>query len=417
VEPPPGQSHGGLRAILADRSVSAVVVTALVMMLGAGIVLPILPLFARSLGAGYGGAGILIAGWGFTRLGFDLVAGPIVDRFGPRRSAASGLAVAAAFALLTGLAPSFPVAAVCWAASGAGSAIVQTALYGQLLAVVPKQRMARTLGVFYGAFNLGLVGGGVLGGVLGQRFGLASPLFAAAALQIAAAVVYLRIGPRLSGVPRPARPGGPEVSPALRGVVRLAGIMRTPGLLPILICQLASLWLFAALFNTLVPLFGQDALGMSTVGIGAVFAVAMAGQLVVLYPAGAAADRHGRKLVLVPALAGLTAMTAAVGWAGTPVVLGALAAVLGLVSGVVGMVPGAMLSDVVGGTELGTAAGVYRFFTDLGFTFGPLTAGLVSGALGFKEAFAVTAVPGVIALLLVVRMPETLRRAGAVQRA
>src|SRR3990170_6848210 len=97
-----GQEGVGVRSILSDPSVRAVVLTAFVMMLGAGLVLPVLPLFARSLGAGYGGAGLFVAGWGVTRLVFDVAAGPIVDRFGKRRTAASGLAVAAAFALLTG---------------------------------------------------------------------------------------------------------------------------------------------------------------------------------------------------------------------------------------------------------------------------------------------------------------------------
>ncbi len=410
MEPALDQERVGVRSILSDRSVSAVVLTAFVMMLGAGLVLPVLPLFARSLGAGYGEAGLFIAGWGVTRLVFDVAAGPIVDRFGKRRTAASGLVLAATFALLTGLAPSLAAAAACWAAGGAGSAIVQTALYSRLLEVVPRRRMARTLGVFYGAFNVGLIAGGFLSGPLAQHLGLASPLFVAAALQVSAAAVFLRLGPRSRPGAEPPAAEGPT---RRGGGAKLARILRTPGLVPIVVSQLASLWLFAALFNTLIPLFGRDTLHMSTVGIGIVFAVAMATEFLVLYPGGSAADRHGRKPVLLPALAVYAVMTAAVGWAGTPVALGALVAVLGLASGVVGIVPGAMLSAVVSGEELATAAGIYRFSTDLGFTLGPLTAGFVSSAFGFREAFVVTAVPAVVALALVLRMPETLRAAEA----
>ena len=89
----------------------------------------------------------------------------------------------------------------------------------------------------------------------------------------------------------------------------LGGLLRTPGLLTVAVANLAYMWMVAAVFDTLVPLFAQDELGMSTVGIGVVFAVALAAEFAVLYPAGAAADRHGRRAVLVPALAALAAAT------------------------------------------------------------------------------------------------------------
>ncbi len=59
--------------MLADRSVVAIIGIAFVLMLGNGIVLPVLPLYARSFDVGYGAAGLLIASYGIARLGFDLV--------------------------------------------------------------------------------------------------------------------------------------------------------------------------------------------------------------------------------------------------------------------------------------------------------------------------------------------------------
>ena len=40
----------GIRAILSDRRVTAVMLVVFIVMAGAGLVLPILPLFARSFG-------------------------------------------------------------------------------------------------------------------------------------------------------------------------------------------------------------------------------------------------------------------------------------------------------------------------------------------------------------------------------
>ena len=395
--------------ILSDRRVTSVVLVVFIVMAGAGLVLPVLPLFARSFGVGYGAVGLLVSAYGLARLVFDLVAGPIVDRLGERATAAAGLAVIGVGSALTGVAPGFPAAVAAWAAAGVGSAVALAALYTRLLRVVPTQQMARTLGVFYGAFNTGFVAGGAVSGLVADRFGLAAPFLLDAAVAALAAVLWLVLIP--AGRPdRAARAAGSE-APADGGRGALARLLRTPGLVPVVVTNFAYLWMVAVVFDTLVPLFASDALGLSTVAIGVLFAVALAAEFVVLYPAGSVADQHGRKPVLVPALAGLALATAAVGWASTPLALGAVLVVLGVMSGAAGVPPGAMLSDVAPTQASGTAVGVFRFFGDLGFTLGPLLAGWSVPALGFRWAFALAAVPTVVALALILRTPETLRPA------
>jgi hypothetical protein len=53
-------------------------------------------------------------------------------------------------------------------------------------------------------------------------------------------------------------------------------VLRAPGLVPAVVTNFAYLWMVAVVFDTLVPLFVSDVLGLSTVGIGVVFAVALA---------------------------------------------------------------------------------------------------------------------------------------------
>jgi MFS transporter, DHA1 family, multidrug resistance protein len=420
---PRGQQGTGIWAILSDRRVTGVVLVVFIVMAGLGLVLPILPLFARSFGVGYGAVGVLVSAYGLARLVFDLVAGPLVDRFGERAAAAGGLLLVGLGSALTGVAPGYGVAVVTWATAGVGSAIALAAVYTRLLRVAPAQQTARTLGIFYGAFNTGFVAGGAASGLVAARFGLAGPLLANAAVVAVAAVLWLALVPSGRPAGRPAGQAAPaagEAVPPAGGAVplrerrrgsNLALLLRTPGLLPVVVTNFAYLWMVAVVFDTLVPLFASDALGLSTVAIGVLFAVALAAEFVVLYPAGSVADQHGRKPVLVPALAGLALATAAVGWASTPLLLGAVLAVLGVMSGAAGVPPGAMLSDVAPTQASGTAVGVFRFFGDLGFTLGPLLAGWSVPALGFRWAFALAAVPTVVALALILRTPETLRPA------
>jgi MFS family permease len=396
----------GVRVILSDRRVSAVLLVTLIVMVGVGLVLPILPLFARSFGVGYGAVGLLVSAYGLARLVFDLAAGPVMDRFGERTVAVSGLALIGLGSALTGIAPRFALAVAAWAGSGIGSALALAALYTRLLRVVPPEQVARSLGVYYGAFNTGVVAGGAASGLIASRLGLAGPLLVNAAVVALAAVLWLLLAGAGSGQP-PGSAAGPAPPPdqaAANG--RLLG---APGLLAVMATNFAYLWMVAVVFDTLVPLFAHDALGLSPAGIGLVLAIALATEFAVLYPAGNAADRHGRKLVLAPALAGLAVMTAAVGLATTAWLLVVLMAVLGVMSGAAGVPPGAMLSDVAPPGRQGTAVGLFRFCGDLGFTLGPLLAGWAVPALGFRWTFALLAAPTIGALALIVRTPETLR--------
>ena len=58
---PHRQQGTGIWAILSDRRVTGVVLVVFIVMAGAGLVLPILPLFARSFGVGYGAVGRVAA--------------------------------------------------------------------------------------------------------------------------------------------------------------------------------------------------------------------------------------------------------------------------------------------------------------------------------------------------------------------
>jgi MFS family permease len=69
-----------------------------------------------------------------------------------------------------------------------------------------------------------------------------------------------------------------------------------------------------------------------------------------------------------------------------------------------------MLSDVTPEELKGSAVAVFRFVGDLGFVIGPLVAGWSAQAFGFTTSFAISAVPAVVALALVLSIRETMHR-------
>ncbi len=412
------------RSILTDRLVGPIIGIVFILLAGFGLVFPILPLFARSFGVDNDGAGLLIATFGFARLFGDLVGGSIVDRKGERWSAIVGMTALALCSSATGAAPSFAYAVVFWGLSGIGSAIVFASLFSYILKAAPADRVARTLSIFYGAFNIGVIAGGAAGGFIAATFGLAGPLYAYSAVLVVGIAAYLRFVPRLassgSRAADPARPqqrnGAASTSAASerRASRRDGGFLRDslrmPGFVTTLFLNLTYLWVIGAIFDTLVPLFASDELAMTTAAIGLMFAVAVAVEFLVLFPAGTLADRYGRKAVMVPSLAGLTAMIVLLGVARSPLMLTVLLSLLAIFSGFAGVPPAAMLSDIFPRERSGRGVGAFRFCGDVGFFLGPLIAGAVSKSAGFQTAFAVTAALPAAGLMLTLASRETLRR-------
>jgi MFS family permease len=401
----PEESKVSARLILSERSVRTVIAVTFVMMIGFGLIAPTLPLYARSFGVGYAAAGAFLSTFGLTRLLSDLVAGPLVDRFGERLCAGLGLGFLGLCALLTALARVYAVALVAWGAGGIGSAVAFAALYSYLLKVVPKAQMARTLGLFYGSFNAGIIAGSPAGGWIAERYGLASPLLVYCALLVSAGLLFARLVPDPQA-PSPASEDDATTVPGARS--GLAQLLRTPGFVTAIVLNFAYLWMVLAVYDTLVPLFARDALGLSTSSIGTALALAIAAELVVLYPAGAVADRLGRKAVLVPSFAALAVMVILLGGARSFASFAVLMGLLGIASGVAGVPPAAVLADVVPEERSGTAVGVFRFCGDLGFLLGPALAGAAVYGFGFRGAFALVTLPILAALALTLRTPETL---------
>ena len=408
------ESKVSFRTILRDPLVAPIIVIVFVLLAGLGLVFPILPLFARSFGVGNDGAGLFIGTFGFARLFGDLIGGSVVDRRGERWTAIVGMTFLGVCCVVTGAAPSFTVALIAWGFAGIGSAIIFASLFSYILKAAPEDRVARTLSFFYGAFNVGVIAGGAAGGLIASVWGLRAPLFGYAVVLVVGIAAYARLVPVLPrSEPKETTTAQTEAATAeaprpSRGVVR--ELLAIPGLPTTLFLNLAYLWIVAAIFNTLVPLFATDELHMSTGAIGATFAVGVAAEFLVLFPAGTLADRYGRRAVMLPSLLGLVVVSAVLGLSSSALMLTVLLAALAVCSGFAGVPPAAMLSDLVPQENSGRAVGAFRFLGDVGFFLAPLIAGWTSKNLGFVEAFAVTAAIPAIAFILTLRMPETLRR-------
>lgn len=386
-----------IRDMLRQPEIRAAMLGTFVIMLGYGILSPVLPNYAHSLGVGYDSIGLLISAFSFTRLVADPFVGRFIDRYGERSMSTLGAVWVGLSSVAAGFAPTFPLLVIFRGLGGVGSALFFASLLSFLLRSIPSNRTGRVMSLYYASFNIGFIVGGPLGGVVANLFGLASPLYVYGGACFLSAVLFWKT------IRNPARH---------EHEVRKGGLRRLPWnrtFVTVLVVNGVYLWMVGAIFSTLVPLFGTSvAVGLTIGGVGIALGIATATELVTLYPAGHATDRYGRRAVLIPALAGLAAVTAAFGLVSSPIGFMVAMAFLGVASGYSGVPAAPMLSDVTPEELKGSAVGVYRFVGDLGFVIGPLVAGWSAQAYGFGTAFVINAIPAVIALGLVLTIRETM---------
>ena len=397
---PDGRAGPGQRVRVLDvlriPEIRFVVLGTFIVMLGYGILSPALPLYARSFGVGYDAVGMLISAFAFTRLVFDLVTGPIVNRLGERTTIVAGCVIVGVTSALAAVAPTFPLLVLFRGAGGAGSAIFFAGIMSYLMRMAPPEILGRVMSVFFGAFNLGIIMGQPLGGLSAHLFGLASPLWVYAGACLLAGLVYQR------NLPPPPPRADRAVGVGIRSLPWRRPFVST------LVANGAYFWMVASVFTTLSALFGKERVGLTELGVGMALALASATEFAVLFPVGAATDRLGRRAVLVPSFLALAVVVAVTGLATSIVAYAVVLALLGVTAGAAGVPIPVLLSDVVPPEQKATAIGVYRFVGDLGFVLGPLVSGAVASAFGFPAAYALSALPLLVAALVLFTVPETL---------
>ena len=178
-----------------DRRLSVLFFTVLLDLVGFGIVLPLLPLYARDFGADGLQTGLLVSVYSLVQLVMAPIWGRISDRIGRRPVLILGLLGSGAAYLVFARADSLAVLFLSRIVGGIGGSTIPVA-QAYIADLTPPERRAGNMGLIGAAFGLGFVIGPMLGGILsGVSPGApTAPGYTAAALCAAntlAAVLFL----------------------------------------------------------------------------------------------------------------------------------------------------------------------------------------------------------------------------------
>jgi MFS transporter, DHA1 family, tetracycline resistance protein len=162
-------------------------------LIGFGMIIPILPLYAKSFQAAEWQIGLLLGCYSFMQFLASPVLGYISDRIGRKPvllvsliGSAIGYAVMASAASLTMLFIARIIAGICGASVGTAAAYIAD--------ITPPENRSRRMGLIGAAFGVGFVLGPAIGGILSQ-FWTKGPFWFGAGLAFLNAIAVLLILP------------------------------------------------------------------------------------------------------------------------------------------------------------------------------------------------------------------------------
>nr|WP_243862036.1 MFS transporter [Frigoribacterium faeni] len=379
------------------RDVVVLGVIAFFVMVGFGVVVPVLPVYAASFGVGYVAVGAVLSAFALMRLVASPFVGRMIDVAGERVVLSVGIGIVAVSSGLAGLAHDYVQLLVLRGVGGIGSAMFTISAMTLLLASTTPERRARSIGFYQGGFLVGGMAGPALGGLLATVSLTAPFFFYAGTLAVAGLVGILLLSP-------PRRVDGGRAS-AVELARPLADVLRDVRFRAACVASFAQGWSSLGVRSALVPVLVVEVLLQPTSWTGVLFAVAAVAQTLALAPASRFVDTVGRRPAVIGSFAVAAVSLALVPLAPGLVSLGALLAVYGVATAFMGTAPAALVGDAAGARG-GRPVAIFSMCSDVGAIAGPLVAGLLVDVASFEVAFGTAAALLAVSALVAVRLPR-----------
>ena len=380
------------------REVSILVAASFFVAVGFGIVLPAIPVFAKSFGVNNAAIGLMVSAFAITRFASGLISGTLVDKFGERAVFSSGVFMVALFTFLAGLSQSYEQLLFFRAAGGLGSSMFSVAAGSVIMRSVDDANRGRAQSVYQGSFLLGGIAGPAIGGLL-SVISLRAPFFVYSGMLICSGTVahFFLKGDKIGKVDK-------SVDTSDHTTVREALAMK-PYRIALVLAFIGS-WVFFGLRASILPIFVTEELNSTTAVVGYGLALSAVIQGLILLRAGRYSDEKGRRAASIigaqVVLLGVLLLTFSVNvW----MFLLAMA-VLGFGGAFISITPASIVGDVIKGKG-GKVIAIFQMAGDAGMMVGPIIIGAVSDFFSYRAAFGMSAAIFVIALVLVYQIPET----------
>ena len=380
------------------REVSVLVVASFFVAVGFGIIVPAIPLFARSFGVSNAAVGVIISLFALSRFASGLFSGKLVDRFGERTVFAAGVAFVALSVGACGIAQSYNQLLFFRAAGGLGSSMFSVAASSIILRSVSDAQRGHAQSVYNGSFLLGAIAGPAIGGAL-AAISLRAPFFVyAIALSISGTVAFIFFTSE--------HLQAPKKSEGKKAVMSLKDALALKGYRYALVITFVASWVIFGVRTSILPLFITEQLKSTAAVVGWGFTISAVIQGTLILRAGRISDERGRRFILIIgttiALVGIIIMTATL----NPLMFFISMAIIGLGNAFLASAPATIVGDLIEGKG-GQVIALFQMAGDAGMIVGPVVVGFVADHYGYRAAFGLSGLVFCIAIVLSIKMPET----------
>ena len=372
--------------------------TVLIVLIGFGIVLPILPYFAQRLGAGGLGVGVLFGVFSGMQFLSTAFLGRWSDSVGRRPVLLITMMINAAGYLLFAFAGSYPLLLAARVVSGLASGNISVAQAYIADISTPAER-SKAMGIIGAAFGLGMVTGPALGGLAADAWGHSAPGLLAAALSVVNLVLAWRILPESLHEQHRRRHDLMDFS-------HIGDALKDARLQMLLLVWLVVPFAFTG-FTTIMPLHMGAAFGWQARELGIAFVViGVTAAVVQGWAFGRLARRFGDHALLIAGAAGM-AVTIAV----TPLFPSATMITLwmGAIAGANSLfAPSAtgMVSILADPSEQGAVLGAAQALAALGRLAGPAVYGWSFDRVSAPTAYLLVGVVMLLGGIMALRVPK-----------
>jgi len=380
------------------REVSVLVVASFFVAVGFGIIVPAIPLFARSFGVSNAAVGLIISLFALSRFASGLFSGKLVDKFGERTVFAVGVAFVALSVGLSGLAQSYNQLLFFRAAGGLGSSMFSVAASSVILRSVNDAQRGHAQSVYNGSFLLGAIAGPAIGGAL-AAVSLRAPFFVyAIALSISGTVAFIFFTSE--------HLQAPKKSEGKKAVMSLKEALSLKGYRYALVITFVASWVLFGVRTSILPLFITEQLKSTAAVVGWGFTISAVIQGTLILRAGRLSDERGRRFILIIgttiALVGIIIMTLTL----NPLMFFISMAIMGLGNAFLASAPATIVGDLIEGKG-GQVIALFQMAGDAGMIVGPVVVGFIADHYGYRAAFGLSGAVFCIAIVLSMKMPET----------
>jgi len=374
-----------------DRKVWPLLAMICCSMIGAGMVVPVLSLYAATFNVSATLVGMLVTIFGVGRIASNFPAGWFSQRLGRRPLLAAGPVVIAVGSLGAALTADFYWLLFWRFVQGVGSGMYQTVSLAALADISTPQTRGRLVGAYHAALQFGASIGPLFGGYIAMAFGLAAPFWFLLVISLAttALAIFLFRDSQLETVRTMSGPLGAR-----------RGIWNGPFLAISLVSAITFFARTACMFQ-LIPLIGSETFKLDVGTIGLAITVIAFAMLIVLPGAGVLVDKIGSRHAVALAMMGNIAGIALVLIEWHVIFFWLSMLIYGLAAGVAAAAIGAYTIESLPRSKYGEGVGLQRTISDVGYVAGPLFAGVITDISGYGNQGAVVATLALMVMVTV----------------